>query len=302
MIITARGLGKVYGELAAVDDVDFEVRKQECFGFLGPNGAGKTTTVRMVSCFLEPSGGQLTVLNREVRKDPRYIKRYIGVCPQEDNLDPDLSVADNLRVYARYFDIPANDARSRSQQLLDFMGLSGKSKARVDELSGGMKRRLVIARALINRPRLLILDEPTTGLDPQVRHQIWERLHKLKNEGTTIVLTTHYMDEAAQLCDRLVVMDHGKIIVQGAPRALIKEHIGSSVVEIASEREDVETYLKAKGLRYERTQARYYIYGDRLIDLWPELSGMFGEEYCSMRMANLEDVFLRLTGRALREV
>jgi lipooligosaccharide transport system ATP-binding protein len=301
MMIEASGLYKCYGPLAAVDHIDFSVRKQECFGFLGPNGAGKTTTARMVSCFLEPSGGKLEVMGKDVRTDPRYVKRNIGVCPQEDNLDPDLSAADNLRVYARYFDIKRREAEERSHKLLEFMGLTAKSKARIDELSGGMKRRLVIARALINRPRILILDEPTTGLDPQARHQIWESLHKLKEEGTTIVLTTHYMDEAAHLCDRLVVMDHGKIMVKGSPRNLIKELIGNSVVEIAR-RDDVEPYLKSKGLTYERTQTHYYIHGDKLNTLWPEISRKFGEEYCLMRMANLEDVFLKLTGRALREL
>lgn len=302
IIVKAKGLTKVFEGLAAVDRIDFSVNKQECFGLLGPNGAGKTTTVRMVSCFLEPSGGLLEVLGKNAQIDPRFIKKNIGVCPQEDNLDPDLTVEGNLRVFARYFDIGKAEAIERAKELLHFMGLSSKRKSRIDELSSGMKRRLVIARSILNRPKLLILDEPTTGLDPQSKHQIWDSLHRLKSEGTTILLTTHYMDEASHLCDRLVIMDHGKIIVEGTPKALIKKYIGASVIEIASDSKEIEPYLKAKGLNYEKTQTHFFIYGQAELSLWAEISKKFGEEFCSMRMANLEDVFLKLTGRELREV
>ena len=301
-IVKAKGLSKVFGKLFAVDNIDFSVIKQECFGLLGPNGAGKTTTVRMVSCFLEPSSGLLEVLGKNVEIDPRFIKKNIGICPQEDNLDPDLTVEDNLRVFARYFDIGKSEATGRSKELLHFMGLSSKSKSHIEELSSGMKRRLIIARSILNSPKLLILDEPTTGLDPQSKHQIWDSLHRLKSEGTTILLTTHYMDEAAHLCDRLVIMDHGKIIVEGTPKALIKKYIGASVIEIASNSKEVEPYLKAKDLVYEKTQTHFFIYGQVEMPFWSEISKKFGEEFCVLRMANLEDVFLKLTGRELREV
>ncbi|MFH1046050.1 MAG: ABC transporter ATP-binding protein [Candidatus Omnitrophota bacterium] len=300
-IVRAQGLTKTFGNLMAVDHIDFTVTKQECFGFLGPNGAGKTTTIRMVSCFYEPASGLLKVLNQRVQDNPRFIKSHIGACPQEDNLDPDLSVLDNLRVFARYFDIVGKDALMRCEELLQFMGLSAKRKARIDELSGGMKRRLMLARSLLNRPALLILDEPTTGLDPQARHQIWESLHQLKSEGTTILITTHYMDEAAHLCERIVIMDCGKIIVAGSPKALVKEHIGSSVIEIASGKKDAELYLKEKGLSYEKTATHLFIYGAQAVSLWPEISQKFGEDFCVLRMANLEDVFLKLTGRNLKD-
>lgn len=300
-IVTAKGLLKSFGDFTAVDGIDFSVKKQECFGLLGPNGAGKTTTIRMVSCFFEQTGGVLEVLGKKVQEYPRFIKRHIGVCPQEYNLDPDLPVEDNLRVFARYFDIEGKEANARCEELLHFMGLFSKRRAGIDELSGGMKRRLLIARSLLNRPRLLILDEPTTGLDPQSRHQIWESLHRLKSEGATILMTTHYMDEAAHLCDRLVIMDHGKIIVEGSPKALIQKYMGPSVIEVSSGKENVEVYLKAKGLDYEKSPTHFFIHGRNLMPLWPEISQKFGEDSCVLRMANLEDVFLKLTGRGLIE-
>ncbi|MDD5194814.1 MAG: ABC transporter ATP-binding protein [Candidatus Omnitrophica bacterium] len=301
-IVKAVKLSKAFGALSAVEGIDFSVEKQECFGFLGPNGAGKTTTIKMVSCFLEPTSGVLEVLGKNTQIEPRFIKRHMGLCPQEDNLDPDLTVEDNLRVFARYFDITGQEARFRSEELLQFMGLLAKRKSHIDELSGGMKRRLMVARSLLNKPTLLILDEPTTGLDPQSRHQIWESLYKLKSEGTTILMTTHYMDEASHLCDRLVIMDHGKIIVQGSPKALVKQHMGSSVIEIASVKEEVEKYLKAEKLEYEKTSTHFFIYGKNTASLWPAIAGKFGEDSCALRMANLEDVFLKLTGRGLRDV
>lgn len=231
-IIKAHGLSKSFGETLAVDHIDFSVQRQECFGLLGPNGAGKTTTIRMASCFLEPTHGNLEVLGRDTRSAPRFIKRHIGVCPQENNLDPDLTVEDNLRVYARYFDIVGKAALGRCEELLAFMGLSAKKKSFIDELSGGMKRRLVMARALLNEPEILILDEPTTGLDPQTRHQIWDKVADLKKQGVTIILTTHYMEEAAQLCDRLIIMDYGKILVNASPRKLVVEYKSSNLEEV----------------------------------------------------------------------
>lgn len=301
-VIRAQALSKYFGTLAAVDRIDFSVRKQECFGFLGPNGAGKTTVIRMASCFFEPTAGALEVLGKKVGEAPRAIKRHIGVCPQEDNLDPDLSVEDNLRVFARYFDIVGNDALRRSDELLQFMELSSKRKARIDELSGGMKRRLMVARSLLNRPSLLILDEPTTGLDPQARHQIWDSLHRLKEDGTTILLTTHYMEEASHLCDRLVIMDRGRIIIEGSPRALVKEYMGSSVIEITGGGdEDAEQFARSKGLKIEKMPTHFLLYGERVTSLWSETAQKFGEGSCALRMANLEDVFLKLTGRQLRE-
>lgn len=300
-IVRAKGLYKTFGNLVAVDHIDFSVKRQECFGLLGPNGAGKTTTIRMVSCFLEPSAGSLLVLGKNTQSDPRFIKRHIGICPQEDNLDPDLTVEDNLRVFCRYFDIVGKEANTRSQDLLQFMGLISKRKSHIDELSTGMKRRLMVARSLLNKPLLLILDEPTTGLDPQSRHQIWESLHRLKSEGTTILITTHYMDEASHLCDRLLIMDHGKIIVEGSPKTLVEEFMGSSVIEIDADNEEAEPYLKNRGLAYEKTPTHFFIYGQAAVSLWPEISQKFGEKFSVLRMANLEDVFLKLTGRELRE-
>lgn len=300
-IVRAKDLSKVFGKLAAVDHIDFSVKRQECFGLLGPNGAGKTTTIRMISCFLEPSSGALLVLGKDTQVNPRFIKRHIGICPQEDNLDPDLTVEDNLRVFCRYFDIVGKEANTRSQDLLQFMGLISKRKSHIDELSTGMKRRLMVARSLLNKPQLLILDEPTTGLDPQSRHQIWESIHRLKSEGTTILITTHYMDEATHLCDRLVIMDNGKIIVQDSPQALIQEYMGASVIEIDSANSEVEPYLKAKGLDYEKTATHFFIHGQAAVSLWPEISQKFGDKFSVLRMANLEDIFLKLTGRQLRD-
>ncbi|HAM39662.1 MAG: hypothetical protein A2474_07765 [Elusimicrobia bacterium RIFOXYC2_FULL_34_12] len=300
-MVKASKLAKTFYNIIAVNNVNFSVYKQECFGLLGPNGAGKTTTVRMIYCFLEPSGGELIVLGKNVLKNPREIKSCIGVCPQENNLDPDLTVWDNLRVFARYFDIGRNEARARCEELLHFVGLFNKKDSRIDELSGGMKRRLIIARSLINKPNLLIMDEPTTGLDPQGKHQVWETIMQLKGQGTTFVLTTHYMDEAAHLCDRIVIMDKGDIIMEGRPRELVENNIGSNVIEIYSSDSEIENYMKSKNLKYEKTKTHYYIYvkgGEKELT---EICERFGSEICSLRMANLEDVFLKSTGRELRE-
>jgi lipooligosaccharide transport system ATP-binding protein len=255
----------------------------------------------MVYCFIEPTSGALKVLGEDARTSARGIKAHIGVCPQENNLDPDLTVFDNLRVFARYFDIPASAAKKRAEELLHFTGLYARRDSSIDELSGGMKRRLIIARCLINDPQLLILDEPTTGLDPQARHQIWETINELKRKGTTVLLTTHYMDEAEHLCDRLVIMDNGKILLGGRPRELIREHVGGNVIEISSRDDAVAAYLKEKGLDFEKSATHYFVYikdGERE---FREASQKLGDIAVSLRMANLEDVFLRATGRELRE-
>ncbi|MGE5279934.1 MAG: ABC transporter ATP-binding protein [Deltaproteobacteria bacterium] len=292
---------KSFGDIVAVDGIDFAVRHQECFGFLGPNGAGKTTTVRMAYCFMPPTEGSLRILGYDVTEHPRCIKARLGVCPQDNNLDPDLTVFDNLRAYARYFDIRDTQARPRAEELLKFVGLYGRRGASIEELSGGMKRRLLIARALLNRPRVLILDEPTTGLDPQARHQIWETIIRLKEQGTTVLLTTHYMDEAQHLCDRLVIMDHGRILLEGQPRRLIQEQIGANVIEIGSADPAVGEYLSSRAIRFERSATHYYIFVEDGGREFRELAacGQAGE--CVLRTANLEDVFLKVTGRELRE-
>ena len=300
-IIRARRLTKTFDGVVAVNNIDLSIKKQECFGLLGPNGAGKTTTVLMLYCFLEPTSGSLEVFGDAVEKYARRIKARIGVCPQEYNLDPDLSVWDNLRVFARYFDLTGPGVAERSEELLHFVGLYQKRKSRIDDLSGGMKRRLMLARALLNQPRLLILDEPTTGLDPQARHQIWELIFNLKEKGVTVVLTTHYMEEAAYLCDRLVIMDHGSIIVEGNPGELIEHHVGSNVIEVSAPNKQLEVYLVENGLPYEKTSRYFFIYvkdgGKTFADISKEYCG--GQ--CTLRMANLEDVFLKFTGRELRD-
>ncbi|MFH0876687.1 MAG: ATP-binding cassette domain-containing protein [Candidatus Omnitrophota bacterium] len=300
-IIRSDGLTKTFRDCIAVDHIHFSVRQQECFGLLGPNGAGKTTTVRMVYCFIEPTSGSLRVLGRDARKDQRRIKAKIGVCPQENNLDPDLTVWDNLRVFARYFDLVGPEAYRRCEELLHFVGLEAKKDSAIEELSGGMKRRLMVARSLLNKPELLVLDEPTTGLDPQGRHQIWERIIRLKKQGATVLLTTHYMDEAAHLCDRIVIMDAGKILVEGRPKELIQTHIGSNVIEVAFSGDDVERYLVGRGLKIEKTDSHTFIYVQGGEEIFRELSLKFGAGACTLRMANLEDVFLKLTGRGLRD-
>uniref|UniRef100_UPI00263A10F5 ABC transporter ATP-binding protein n=1 Tax=uncultured Methanomethylovorans sp. TaxID=183759 RepID=UPI00263A10F5 len=232
LIIKAEGLVKRYGELTAVDGVSFYVEEGEMFGFLGPNGAGKTTTMKMVQCVSPKTSGKLEVFGMDASAHPREIKKDMGVVPQENNLDPDFTVYENLRNYSRYFDIPSKEADKRIAELLDFVQLVDKKNVMSESLSGGMKRRLVLARALLNNPRLIVLDEPTVGLDPQARHLIWDKLRSLKKRGVTIVLTTHYLDEAEKLCDRLILMDHGEIVVEGEPGQIIKDHIGTGVVEV----------------------------------------------------------------------
>ena len=300
-IIEASGLKKTFADVTAVDGISFHVNQGECFGILGPNGAGKTTTVRMVYGFSPKTAGTLKVFGLDIEKEWRSIKARVGVCTQENSLDPDLTVEQNLHVFARYFNIPPAAAREKSQQLLKFISLDQRSAARVPELSGGMMRRLVLARALINDPELLILDEPTTGLDPQARHQIWQRLEELKAGGLTILLTTHYMDEASRLCDRVVIMDHGRILVEGKPADLIKEHIGHNVIEVDDPCAELRTFVKTLNIESEDLGHRLIIYGQGRDELFHEIGNKFCKEGCLLRMATLEDVFLRLTGRDLRE-
>jgi lipooligosaccharide transport system ATP-binding protein len=302
VLIKAAGLTKRYNHFTAVDHVDFEVCKGECVGFLGPNGAGKTTTVRMIYCFLPVTEGELTVAGMDVSTHAREIKGMIGVSPQEDNLDPDFSVLKNLQVYARYFDIPKEVAIKRALDLLKFFQLEEKKDASIYQLSGGMKRRLIMARALINEPKILLLDEPTTGLDPQARHLVWDEIRSLRKRGVTVILTTHYMDEASALCDRVLVVDNGKIIETGVPHELIRRFVGEDVLEVEYD-EDVVKTLKA-----ELPGAQVEVFGDQVRVFIDEPHGVFErvvkkfpDKNMTIRNANLEDVFLKLTGRKLRE-
>lgn len=299
-IIVARDLEKRFEDLTAVDRIAFRVRKGEVFGFLGPNGAGKTTTMKMIQCVSPKTGGTLEVLGMDVDTHHREIKRRLGVVPQETNLDPDFSAYRNLLVYARYFGIPKRTAEQRAEELLAFMQLEEKRDVLIDKLSGGMKRRLIVARALINAPELLILDEPTIGLDPQARHLIWEKLRSLQAGGNTLVLTTHYLDEAERLCDRLVIMDHGKILVEGTPADLIREHAGSDVVEV-ERTPAVIARLTELGVTYDIAGDTIQVFTNRPHEVARELLEVCRHEAVTVRPATLEDVFLRLTGRSLRE-
>jgi len=300
-LVFAEGLRKTFNDFKAVADVSFRMSRGECFGILGPNGAGKTTTVRMVYGFSPISSGTLKVFGLDIQQHARLIKAKTGVCQQENNLDPDLTVVENLLTFASYFDIPRVAARQRTSELLRFMRLEHKQHAKILELSGGMQRRLVIARALINQPDLLILDEPTTGLDPQSRHQVWERLAELKTRGLGILLTTHYMEEAAHLCDRLVIMDHGRILVEGRPLDLIHQNVGANVIEVESPSESLLEFVKQNGLDHEKLPHRLLIYTRDGETLFRRISEGFCDRGCSLRMATLEDVFLKLTGRELRD-
>src|SRR5688572_20279176 len=264
-LIHARGLVKRFGSFTAVDGIDVEVRAGEAFGFLGPNGAGKSSTMRMIGCVSPPSAGTLRILGMDPVRDGSAIRARLGVCPQQDSLDQELTVLENLTVYARYFGIPRRVARERARELLDFVQLGERATDKTDPLSGGMKRRLTIARALINEPDIVLLDEPTTGLDPQARHLVWERLFRLKQRGVTLVLTTHYMDEAEQLCDRLVVMDGGRIVAEGSPRELIDKHSTREVVELRFGAEPLESFvskLDGIGERVEALPDRILLYAE----------------------------------------
>lgn len=300
----AEGLRKQFDDFVAVDGVDFEVRKGEVFGFLGPNGAGKTSTMRMIGCVSPSSGGSLEVLGMDPATDGPSIRGRIGVVPQEDNLDTELSVWDNFILYGRYFGLPRPLLKERAAELLEFARLTDRKHDRVDPLSGGMKRRLTIARALINDPDLVLLDEPTTGLDPQARHLLWERLYGLKRRGVTLIITTHYMDEAEQLCDRLVVMDEGRIVDVGSPQSLIDRHVTAEVVELRF----ADPELQAKALPtavevaegHEELADRLLLYTDDGDATRRALRDRGVDPLTALtRRASLEDVFLALTGRTL---
>ena len=305
-MISARGLRKSFGDFEAVKGIDVEVRKGEAFGFLGPNGAGKSSTMRMIATVSPVSGGELRILGMDPATEGPAIRSRLGVCPQEDTLDNELNVFDNLYVYGRYFGIDKATVRERADELLEFVQLSDKRKAKVDDLSGGMKRRLTIARSLVNRPDLLLLDEPTTGLDPQARHVLWDQLFRLKQAGVTLVITTHYMDEAEQLCDRLVVMDKGVIAAEGSPRQLIEEHSTREVAELrfgiaddGNIHEQIAGKVDDLG-RLEVLPDRILVYsadGEEVIAKVHER----GLEPIAVlvRRSTLEDVFLKLTGRTL---
>ena len=302
-IIQAENLVKKYGDLTAVDGISFEIREGECFGFLGPNGAGKTTTIRMIHCVSPLTSGTLTVKGMPASVDNRAIKAMTGVVPQEITLDIDLTVRENLLVFARFFDIPRQEAKARLAELLKFVELEAKADCKIDQLSTGMKRRLLIARALINRPAFIVADEPTTGLDPQARHLIWQRLRQLKSQGVTLILTTQYMEEAAQLCDRLVVMDKGKIFRAGVPNQLIEEEIGREVLEIrieATRDAELIAALGGQSCGHERVGDTLYFYCRDGHDLRRKILELDLPNTVH-RPATLEDVFLKLTGRSLVE-
>lgn len=301
-VIEAHGLTRRYGDLVAVDGLDFTVHQGECFGLLGPNGAGKTSTIRMICCTSPVTAGDLTVEGLDVKTSPRQVRNLLGVVPQEDNLDPDLTVLQNLLVYARYFDLAAMLAQERAWESLELFQLQHKKDSPIDTLSGGMKRRLLIARALLHAPRVLILDEPTTGLDPQARHLVWQKLHLLKAQGTTMLLSTHNMEEAAFLCDRLVIMDQGRILVEGAPGELVERYGGSEVVEVhptLGDHDRISHHLHQLGVNFQDSGDSFYVYSQDGYALTQTLAADGAR--IVHRTANLEDVFLRLTGRALRE-
>ena len=306
-VLEAKELTRRFGAFTAVDGISFSVAGGECFGFLGPNGAGKTTTIRMITHHLPVTEGTLKVLGMEVGSHARRIKARIGVVPQENNLDSDLKVLENLIVYSRYHGIPRKEAGKRAMEMLEFFQLEEHAQSPIMQLSGGMQRRLLIARGLINNPEVLILDEPTTGLDPQARHMIWQKLRALQSQGVTLIMTTHYMEEAEQLCTRLVIIDHGKILVEGTPRQLIAKHAGREVLEMRLlEGEDRDRCLgsiggdELDGVEVECSADTLFLYTSDAAALMTKLN--FGPERTVLhRRASLEDVFLRMTGRDLRE-
>jgi lipooligosaccharide transport system ATP-binding protein len=300
-VIRVEALAKRFGAVQAVRGVTFEAADGRVTGLLGPNGAGKTTTIRMLYGFSPPTRGIIRIFGMDISRDWRKIKARIGVCQQDNTLDPDLTVEQNLVVFASYFSIPSREAADRTGELLEFFALSNRRNAKVADLSGGMIRRLILARSLVNRPDLLILDEPTTGLDPQSRHQVWDRLERLKASGLSIVLTTHYMEEASRLCDRLVIVDSGKILVDGSPEALIAAHAGRHVIELGGPDQALRDYLKAQQVPHDDLGQRVILYSPQGQDLSAAIRDDFCHEKCTFRNGTLEDVFLRLTGRELRE-
>lgn len=297
--VEATDIRKHYGQFTAVDGVSFQVTGGECYGLLGPNGAGKTSIIRMMYGFSPLSSGRMLLFGLDIEQEWRTIRSRIGVCHQDNTLDPDLSVADNLAVFAGYFSMPGAKARARVEELLWFFALEKKRKAKVAELSGGLIRRLMVARSLINEPELLILDEPTTGLDPQSRHLLWEKLMALRKEGVTLVLTTHYMEEASYLCDRLMIIDYGKILVEGSPQPLIKQYVGDSAIEVEGVDEALQQYLVNNGINHDVLDQRIIVYADNPVA--DHIRHHFCMERCTFRAPTLEDVFLHLTGRELRE-
>src|SRR5436305_6560526 len=304
-LVEARGLTKRFGSFVAVDNIDFDVAAGEAFGFLGPNGAGKSSTMRMIGCVSPVSEGKLRVLGMDPATDGTRIRGRLGVVPQEDSLDLELTVRENLLIYGRYFDLPRRLIRERADELLDFVQLTDRADDKVDPLSGGLKRRLTIARSLISEPDLLLLDEPTTGLDPQARHLLWDRLYRLKQRGVTLIITTHYMDEAEQLCDRLVVMDKAKIVAEGSPRELIERYSTREVTELrfpVGVQESLDGQLDGLAERVELLPDRVLLYAD---DGEAAAAGVHQRglrpETVLVRRSSLEDVFLRLTGRSLIE-
>jgi len=304
-LISARGLTKKYGDFVAVDGIDFEVAKGESFGLLGPNGAGKSTTMRIIAATSQRSGGTITVLGRDPEEHGPQVRAHLGVVPQQDNLDSELTVAENLFVYGRYFGLSKKFVREKVNELLAFAQLEEKRDVKVDALSGGMKRRLTIARALISEPDILMLDEPTTGLDPQARHILWDRLFRLKEDGVTLIITTHFMDEAEQLCDRLVVMDKGKIMAEGSPAQLIKKYSTKEVLEVrfgSDKNKEVAPILHKLCKKIEELPDRILMYVDDGEALLEKIAAKKLHPTTSLvRRSSLEDVFLRLTGRSLIE-
>jgi lipooligosaccharide transport system ATP-binding protein len=302
-LLSARGLVKQFGNFRAVDGIDVSIERGESFGFLGPNGAGKTSTMRMISAVSQPTAGEIRIFGLNPVSHGPEIRARLGVVPQEDTLELELSVMNNLLMFGRYFDIPRKVIRQRATELLEFAQLSDRADDKCDNLSGGMKRRLTIARSLLNQPELLILDEPTTGLDPQARHLLWDRLYRLKRDGVTLIITTHYMDEAEQLCDRLVVMDQGRIVAEGAPRALIEQYSTREVLELRFGAEGQEPYVDRISEYAERVEVlpdRLLLYvhdGDEVLRAVHATGAT--PESALVRRSSLEDVFLRLTGRTL---
>ena len=295
-----KGLRKVYGDLEAVSGLDLDIPRGNCFGLLGPNGAGKTTTLRMLLGQSPRTSGVLSVFGESIESNLREIRQRTGIVPQANNLDPDFTVSENLRIYGLYFRITSSVLEHRIPKLLKLVELDHRAKDRISTLSGGMKRRLILARALINDPDLLLFDEPTTGLDPQARHMIWSQIHRLKRNGKTILLTTHYMEEAERLCDEIVIIDHGKLITQGPPKDLIRIHCQKEVLEIRGELPDrLFTELGYQRSRVEQAGDTYYLYSDDPTELL-ETAAALPELACLHRQSGLEDVFLRLTGRELR--
>jgi len=303
LLLTARDLTKKFGDFTAVDSIDVEVRKGEAFGFLGPNGAGKSSTMRMIASVSPVTSGELRIFGLDPAVDGQQIRARIGNCPQKDLLDEELSVEENLWVYGRFFGLSRAEVRQRATELLDFAQLSERRADKVEHLSGGMKRRLVIARSLINNPELLLLDEPTTGLDPQARHVLWDRLFRLKRQGVTLIITTHYMDEAEQLCDRLVVMDKGRIAAEGSPRDLIDRYSTREVVEVRFDTDDHAPHaapLEGIGERMEVLPDRILLYADNGDEAAVAIAGRGVHPLSTLvRRSTLEDVFLHLTGRTL---